>query len=48
VADVIRRTGEVTREEISEVELTGFKPKMKVIKYLIRMKTTTPGTRPVN
>jgi len=48
IADIVHRTDAMTKEAIGVVELSGFKLQMKVIKHLIRLKTTRFGTRPVN
>jgi len=47
VADIVRKTDLMNRESIGLVEFSGFKLKMKLIKKLVRMKTTRFGTRPV-
>ena len=47
IADIVRKTDNMSRESIGLVELTGFKFKMKLIKLLVKMKTTKLGTRPV-
>jgi hypothetical protein len=47
VADIVHRTDDMTKEAIGLVELSGFKLKMKLIKQLVKMKTTRLGTRPV-
>ncbi|MFA6126207.1 MAG: M28 family peptidase [Bacteroidales bacterium] len=47
VTDIIRKTDRISKAAIGMVELTGFRLKMKLIKNLIRMKTSKFGTRPV-
>jgi len=47
VADIIRKTEAMSKESIGLVEFKGFKLKMKLIKQLVKMKTTKMGTRPV-
>ena len=47
VADIVRKTDLMNRESIGLVEFPGFKLKMKLIKKLVRLKTTRFGTRPV-
>jgi hypothetical protein len=47
VADIVRETDGMSREAIGVAELSGFKFKMKIIKQLVKMKTTRLGTRPV-
>lgn len=47
VSDIIRKTDNMTKKAIGLVELSGFKLKMKIIKQLVKMKTTRLGTRPV-
>ena len=47
VADLVRKTDNMSKEAIGLVEFSGFKLKMKLIKQLVKMKTTKFGTRPV-
>jgi hypothetical protein len=47
VADMVRKTDKMSKESIGMVEFSSFKLKMKVIKQLVKMKTTRLGTRPV-
>jgi len=47
VADIVRKTDNISKEAIARVELSGFKWKMKLIKQIVKMKTTKFGTRPV-
>ncbi len=47
VADIVRKTDNMSKEAIGLVEFSGFKFKMKLIKQLVKMKTTKFGTRPV-
>jgi hypothetical protein len=47
VSDIIRKTDNMSKKAIGLVELPGFKLKMKIIKQLVKMKTTRLGTRPV-
>jgi len=47
LVDIIRDVDSMNREGIGKVEFKGFKLKMKLIKYLVRAKTTKLGTRPV-
>jgi len=47
VADIIRKTEAMSKESIGLVEFKGFKLKMKLVKQLVKMKTTKMGTRPV-
>ena len=47
VADIVRKTENMSKEAIGLVEFKGFKLKMKLIKKLVKMKTTKLGTRPV-
>lgn len=47
VADIVRKTDNISKEAIGLVEFSGFKFKMKIIKQLVKMKTTKLGTRPV-
>lgn len=47
VADIVRKTDNMSKEAICLVEFSGFKLKMKLIKQLVKMKTTKLGTRPV-
>lgn len=47
VADIVRKTDNMSKEAIGLVEFSGFKLKMKLIKQLVKMKTTKFGTRPV-
>jgi len=37
----------MSKEVIGQLEFPGFKFKMKLIKQLVKMKTTKLGTRPV-
>ncbi|MCJ7446690.1 MAG: M28 family metallopeptidase [Bacteroidales bacterium] len=46
VADIVRKTDAMSKESIGLVEFPGFKLKMKLIKHLVRMKTTRLGFRP--
>jgi hypothetical protein len=47
VADIVYKTDQMSKESIGFVEFSGFKLKMKLIKQLVKMKTTKLGTRPV-
>ena len=47
IADLVRKTDNMSKEAIGLVEFSGFKLKMKLIKKLVKMKTTKFGTRPV-
>jgi len=47
VADIVHKTDNMSKEAIGLVELKGFKLKMKLIKKVVKMKTTKFGTRPV-
>jgi hypothetical protein len=47
IADIVRTTENLSRRAIGLVEFSGFKFKMKLIKQLVKMKTTKLGTRPV-
>lgn len=47
VADIVHKTDNMSKEAIGMVEFSGFKLKMKLIKQLVKMKTTKLGTRPV-
>ena len=46
-ADIVRKSDEMSKEEIAQVEFKAFKLKMKLVKRLAKMKTTKFGTRPV-
>ncbi len=47
VADIVFKTNKMTKEAIAKEEFQWFKIKMKIIKKLIKMKTSKFGTRPV-
>jgi hypothetical protein len=47
VADIVRKADNISKETIGLVEFSGFKLKMKLIKQLVKIKTTKLGTRPV-
>jgi hypothetical protein len=47
VADMVLKTDRMSKESIGFVEFSGFKLKMKLIKRLVKMKTSRFGTRPV-
>jgi hypothetical protein len=47
IADIVLKTDKMSKEAIGLVEFSGFKFKMKIIKQLVKMKTTKLGTRPV-
>lgn len=47
VADIVVGADKFKKDEIREVEFRGLKRKMKLIKHLVRMKTSRFGTRPV-
>ena len=47
ITDIVRKTDNMSKEAIGLAEFPGFKLKMKLIKQLVKMKTTRLGTRPV-
>lgn len=47
IADMIYKTDNISKEAIGLVEFSGFKFKMKIVKQIVKMKTTKFGTRPV-
>lgn len=47
LAEIVRKTDDLSKEVIARVEFSGFKLKMKIIKNIVRMKTSKMGTRPV-
>jgi hypothetical protein len=47
VAGIVRRSDHLSKDAIAALEFSGFKMQMKLIKQLVRMKTTKFGTRPV-
>jgi hypothetical protein len=47
VADIVRKADNMSKADICLTEYSGFKIKMKLIKQLVKMKTSRFGTRPV-
>jgi hypothetical protein len=47
ITDIVRKTDNMSKQAIGMVEYRGFKFKMKLIKQIVKMKTTKLGTRPV-
>jgi hypothetical protein len=47
IADIVHKSESMSKESIGFIEFKGFKLKMKLIKKIIKMKTTKLGTRPV-
>jgi hypothetical protein len=47
IAAIVQRSDSMKKEEIAEVQFTGFKRKMRLIRRIVSMKTTRFGTRPV-
>jgi hypothetical protein len=47
VAGIVESTEKLTKPEISAVEFKAYKLKMKLIKYIVMLKTTRFGMRPV-
>jgi len=47
IAEIVNKSDNMAKDSIAREEMRGFKLKMKIIKQIVKMKTTRFGTRPV-